>query len=90
MSNAFGEYNFATKKAKRMLYWMPKIKHTNPYLDRRHVENKDLSDVELARIALKMICRDAGTTFSYFKVFFKFLLKAIKIYNWTIYMYSLK
>lgn len=68
VANAFGQYNFATKKAKRMLYWMPKIKHTNPYLDRRHVENQDLSDVDLARIALKMICRDAGTNFSYFKV----------------------
>lgn len=59
--NTFGEWTYSGKKAKRMLYWMPKLKHTNNYLDRRLVENKDLTKFELARIVLKMMCRDAGT-----------------------------
>ncbi|TKR61183.1 hypothetical protein L596_028328 [Steinernema carpocapsae] len=63
--NAFGEWNFATKKVRRMLYWMPKMKHMNKYLDRRHVENKDLKAIELAAIALKMMARDPGTDLDY-------------------------
>lgn len=65
--NAFGEWNFATKKVKRMLYWMPKLKHSNKYLDRRHVEGKALSPSELAGIALKMMSRDPATTISLLK-----------------------
>lgn len=67
VANAFGEWNFATRKIKRMLYWMPKLKHTNKYLDRRHVENQKLDEVQLAKIALKMMCRDPGTTFTLVK-----------------------
>ncbi|KAK6750620.1 hypothetical protein RB195_002537 [Necator americanus] len=59
--NAFGEWNFATRKVKRMLYWMPKLKYSNKYLDRRDVEGKGLSAPELAGIALKMMSRDPGT-----------------------------
>lgn len=66
--NAFGEWNFATKKVKRMLYWMPKLKHTNKYLDRRHVEGKSLSSSELAGIALKMMSRDPATSISLLKL----------------------
>lgn len=66
--NAFGDWNFATKKIKRMMYWMPKLKNTNKYLDRRHIEGKDLSRVQLAFIALKMMARDPGTSISYVKV----------------------
>lgn len=62
--NAFGEWNFATKKVKRMLYWMPKLKHSNKYLDRRHVEGKSLSASELAGLALKMMSRDPATSVS--------------------------
>ncbi|RCN45451.1 ECSIT protein, partial [Ancylostoma caninum] len=62
--NAFGEWNFATKKVKRMLYWMPKLKYSNKYLDRRDVEGKSLSPPELAGIALKMMSRDPGTELS--------------------------
>ncbi|CAI4227784.1 unnamed protein product [Auanema sp. JU1783] len=65
--NAFGEWNFATKKVKRMIYWMPKLKHTNKYVDRRHLEGKTLSPEELAGLALKTICRDPGTQFSLYK-----------------------
>ncbi|KAK0400288.1 hypothetical protein QR680_003441 [Steinernema hermaphroditum] len=65
VANAFGEWNFATKKIKRMLYWMPKLKHSNKYLDRRLVENKNLKAVELATIALKMMARDSGTNIDY-------------------------
>jgi signaling intermediate in Toll pathway protein len=68
VANAFGEWNFATRKIKRMLYWMPKLRHTNKYLDRREVENKKLDDTKLARIALKMMCRDPGTSYTYVKV----------------------
>lgn len=71
--NVFGGYSFAGKKAKRMMYWLPKLKHTNHYLDRRDVEHRDLSDLELARTALKMICRDAGTVLTNVKVLFIFL-----------------
>jgi len=67
VANAFGEWNFATRKIKRMLYWMPKLKHTNKYLDRRHIENQKLDDIQLAKIALKMMCRDPGTTFTLVK-----------------------
>ena len=66
--NAFGDWNYSTKKIKRMLYWMPKLKYTNKYLDRRDVEHQDLSLVEMARVALRMMCRDAGTVISYLKV----------------------
>lgn len=66
--NAFGEWNFATKKVKRMLYWMPKLKHSNKYLDRRHVEGKSLSPSELAGIALKMMSRDAASSISLLKL----------------------
>uniref|UniRef100_A0A8R1E1C3 Evolutionarily conserved signaling intermediate in Toll pathway, mitochondrial n=1 Tax=Caenorhabditis japonica TaxID=281687 RepID=A0A8R1E1C3_CAEJA len=67
MVNAFGEWNFATKKVKRMLYWMPKLKHSNKYLDRRHVEGKSLSPSELAGIALKMMSRDPASSISLLK-----------------------
>ena len=66
--NAFGEWNFATRKIKRMLYWMPKLRYTNKYLDRREIENKKLDDAQLAKIALKMMCRDPGTTLTHVKV----------------------
>ncbi|CAB3406374.1 unnamed protein product [Caenorhabditis bovis] len=66
--NAFGEWNFATKKVKRMLYWMPKLKHSNKYLDRRHVEGKSLSPAELAGVALKMMSRDPASTISLVKL----------------------
>ncbi|CAI5448542.1 unnamed protein product [Caenorhabditis angaria] len=66
--NAFGEWNFATKKVKRMLYWMPKLKHSNKYLDRRHVEGKSLSPSELAGIALKMMSRDPAAAISLLKL----------------------
>uniref|UniRef100_A0A0R3S320 Evolutionarily conserved signaling intermediate in Toll pathway, mitochondrial n=1 Tax=Elaeophora elaphi TaxID=1147741 RepID=A0A0R3S320_9BILA len=59
--NAFGEWNYATKKVKRMMYWMPKLKHSNTYLDRRKIEGKKLSAVDLGYLALKMISRDPGT-----------------------------
>ncbi|KAE9556159.1 hypothetical protein FO519_000647 [Halicephalobus sp. NKZ332] len=67
VANAFGEWNFATRKIKRMLYWMPKLKYTNKYLDRRHIENQKLDGIQLAKIALKMMCRDPGTTFTLVK-----------------------
>lgn len=68
MVSRFGKYNWATNKIKRMLYWMPKIKNTNKYLDRREVENQNISDIEIARKALTMICRDAGTAIKFLKV----------------------
>lgn len=79
VASIFGQWNFATKKAKRMLYWMPKLKHANRYLDRRHVEgwklfyrlvdrgeivDQNLSAAELAGIALKMMNRDPGAELS--------------------------
>lgn len=62
--NAFGEWNFATRKVKRMLYWMPKLRYSNKYLDRRNVEGKSLTPAELAGVALKMMCPDPGTAIS--------------------------
>ncbi|VBB27768.1 unnamed protein product [Acanthocheilonema viteae] len=59
--NAFGEWNYATKKVKRMMYWMPKLKHSNTYLDRRKIEGKKLSAVDLGYLVLKMISRDPNT-----------------------------
>lgn len=66
--NAFGEWNYATKKVRRMLYWMPKLKHSNTYLDRRKIEGKKLSAVELGYLALKMISRDPGTQINHVEV----------------------
>ncbi|KAK6111267.1 Evolutionarily conserved signaling intermediate in Toll pathway family protein [Brugia pahangi] len=59
--NAFGEWNYASKKMKRMMYWMPKLKHSNGYLDRRKIQGKKLSAVDFGYLALKMISRDPGT-----------------------------
>ncbi|PIO73328.1 hypothetical protein TELCIR_04715 [Teladorsagia circumcincta] len=47
-----------------MLYWMPKLKYSNKYLDRRNVEGKSLTPAELAGVALKMMCPDPGTAIS--------------------------
>ena len=66
--NAFGDWNFATKKIKRMLYWMPKLKYSNKYIDRREIEGKKHSLVDLAFLVLKTICRDPGTQLSHVKV----------------------
>ncbi|KJH50036.1 ECSIT protein [Dictyocaulus viviparus] len=66
--NVFGKWNYATKKIKRMLYWMPKLKHSNKYLDRRIVEGQLLSSAELAGIALKMMIPDPGTSVSLIKI----------------------
>ncbi|KAF8373099.1 hypothetical protein PRIPAC_79528 [Pristionchus pacificus] len=66
--NAFGEWNFASKKIKRMVYWMPKLKYSNKYIDRRHIEGKDLSAAELSGHALKMMARDPASTIEYIKV----------------------
>lgn len=57
-----------------MLYWMPKLKNTNNYLDRRLIENKNLTIPELARIVLKMMCRDAGTKLTNINVIFNFII----------------
>ncbi|KAI3411933.1 hypothetical protein GPALN_001991 [Globodera pallida] len=70
VASIFGKWNYATRKAKRQLYWLPKLRHTNKYLDRRVVENKKLEEVELAQIALRMMCRDAGTQISSFKAYY--------------------
>lgn len=50
------------------MYWMPKLKHSNTYLDRRLIEGKDLDRVGLAYLALKMMSRDFGTRFNFVKV----------------------
>uniref|UniRef100_A0A158R3U7 Evolutionarily conserved signaling intermediate in Toll pathway, mitochondrial n=1 Tax=Syphacia muris TaxID=451379 RepID=A0A158R3U7_9BILA len=65
--NAFGNWSFASKKIKRMLYWMPKLKYSNKYIDRREIENHEHTMVDLAYLVLKMICRDPGTVFSHIK-----------------------
>ncbi|KAM3725433.1 Evolutionarily conserved signaling intermediate in Toll pathway [Dirofilaria immitis] len=66
--NAFGEWNYASKKVKRMMYWMPKLKHSNIYLDRRKIEGKKLSAVDLGYLALKMISRDPGTRITFVRI----------------------
>jgi hypothetical protein len=30
----FGSWNHSTKKVKRQLYWMPKLRHTNKWVGR--------------------------------------------------------
>ncbi|CAJ0587438.1 unnamed protein product, partial [Mesorhabditis spiculigera] len=66
--NAFGEWNFASRKIKRMLYWMPKLRYSNKYIDRRQIENKKLSPEQLAGLALKMMSRDPGSTYHFCKL----------------------
>ncbi|CAD5218485.1 unnamed protein product [Bursaphelenchus okinawaensis] len=60
VSASFGPWTTVGKKVKRQLYWLPKLRYTNKYLDVRKVENKDLSFLELAKLALDMISRDPG------------------------------
>nr|CAD2181612.1 unnamed protein product [Meloidogyne enterolobii] len=81
MEKRFGTWGYATKKVKRQLYWLPKLKYTNHYLDRRLVEGKKLMDVELARVALKTMCRDAGTQITSFKAPF---LEVQDRFNWVV------
>uniref|UniRef100_A0A914V6P7 ECSIT N-terminal domain-containing protein n=1 Tax=Plectus sambesii TaxID=2011161 RepID=A0A914V6P7_9BILA len=57
----FGQWNFASKKMKRMMYWRMKLRHSNPFVDRRDIEGKQLRPSSLAKWAMKMICRDPGT-----------------------------
>ncbi|CAD5225958.1 unnamed protein product [Bursaphelenchus xylophilus] len=64
----FGEWSTTSKKVRRMLYWLPKLRYTNKYLDVRKVENKDLGFLELAKLALEMMCRDPGTKISVSKM----------------------
>lgn len=40
---------------KSMMYWMPKLKHINPFPYPRPLPR---SDIELAKLAIKQICRD--------------------------------
>lgn len=81
--NAFGEWNYVTKKVKRMMYWMPKLKHSNTYLDRRKIEGKKLDAVDLGYLALKMISRDPSTQITLVGVG----LSTFVIYNYIIFFY---
>lgn len=59
---------------------MPKLRYTNKYLDRRDIENKKLDDAQLAKIALKMMCRDPGTSYTYVKVRYFYFFVIFDVY----------
>uniref|UniRef100_A0A5S6R2R2 Evolutionarily conserved signaling intermediate in Toll pathway, mitochondrial n=1 Tax=Trichuris muris TaxID=70415 RepID=A0A5S6R2R2_TRIMR len=63
VKNAFGEWTHAMRKMKRMLYWMPKLKNADPYPMPRPLP---LSALELAKAAMKRICRDPSNNVSLF------------------------
>jgi len=70
VKSVFGDWSMATKKIRRMLYWNPRLRYTNKYLDRKLQDSRhmDLSFVQRARMALEMMSRDKGVMISYSKV----------------------
>ena len=68
----FGKYMLASRKVMRMLYWLPRLRYYNKYLDKKLLDNRhiDLSFVERARMALEMMSRDKGAVVTYSKVSF--------------------
>lgn len=63
----FGKKSHVFRKYQRMMYWMPKFKYANPFYVPR-----ELPDCrrELAKIAVKRMCRDLQTKISVFEVHF--------------------
>ncbi|KAI6175370.1 Evolutionarily conserved signaling intermediate in Toll pathway, mitochondrial [Aphelenchoides bicaudatus] len=66
----FGAWSFTTKKVRRMLYWYPRLRYTNKYLDRQLQDSRhaDLTFVKRANFALRMMSRDKGSEITYTKV----------------------
>ena len=67
VARVFGEWQYATRKAKRMFFWMPKLRYTNKYLDKRLLQQRHapLEFAELAKMALVMMARDKGTNITF-------------------------
>lgn len=53
-----------------MLYWFPRLRYTNKYMDRKLQDHRhaELSFVQRANFALKMMSRDKGAQITYTKV----------------------
>lgn len=77
----FGAWAFATKKVRRMMFWLPRLRYTNKYLDRTLQEQRhtELSFAQLAKMGLEQMSRDKGATITYSKVCFFFIRKLINI-----------
>jgi hypothetical protein len=67
VKDRFGGWAFATKKIRRMMYWYPRLRYTNKYLDRKLQDNRyaDVSFAELAKMGLEMMSRDKGAEITY-------------------------
>ncbi|KAI6180816.1 Evolutionarily conserved signaling intermediate in Toll pathway, mitochondrial [Aphelenchoides besseyi] len=63
----FGDWTQAAKKSRRMFYWLPRLRYTNKYLDKKLQRDRhaDLDFAESARLALEMMSRDKGTEITY-------------------------
>jgi hypothetical protein len=72
VKSRFGAWSFTTKKVRRMLYWYPRLRYTNKYLDRKLQDERhaELSFVQRANMALRMMSRDKGAQITYTKVEF--------------------
>lgn len=68
----FGDWSHATKKVRRMLYWYPRLRYTNKYLDRKLLDKRhmNLTFMQLAKMGLEMISRDKGSTITFSRVSF--------------------
>ena len=65
LHSIFGGHAHAFRKYRRMMYWMPKFKYSNPY----HVPYELPDDsIELAKMALKRMCPDKLTRISVHEV----------------------
>lgn len=63
--NIFGKYGHATVKFWRMMYWIPKFKHLNPWLLPNPVPDDAL---ELAKLAVAQMCTiDVQSTLKTFR-----------------------
>jgi signaling intermediate in Toll pathway protein len=61
----FGERSHVMRRYQRMMYWMPKFKHENPYPVPRELPNEA---VELAKLALARMNQDLEIKISIFQV----------------------
>lgn len=63
----FGNWSFATKKIRRMMFWYPRLRYTNKYLDRKLKDDRyiNLTFAELAKMGLEMMSRESGAQITY-------------------------
>ncbi|KAI6211497.1 Evolutionarily conserved signaling intermediate in Toll pathway, mitochondrial [Aphelenchoides besseyi] len=63
----FGDWTQAAKKSRRMFYWLPRLRYTNKYLDKKLQRDRhaDLDFAKSVRLALEMMSQDKGVEITY-------------------------